>query len=131
MLSMYPAEQYGVRVFKLGADGYLTKDTVSSELITAINKVHMGGKYIGPALAEKLASALSGKTSQTPHEALSDREYQVMCMIGSGKSAKQVALELSISVKTVSTYRTRILKKMKLENNSELPRYVIENRLEE
>jgi DNA-binding NarL/FixJ family response regulator len=129
ILSMYPTEQYGVRVFKLGASGYLTKDVVSDELITAIRKVYMGGRYINPVLAEKLAAALSDKSPQAPHEALSDREYQVLCMIGAGKSTKHIAQELSLSVKTVSTYRTRILEKMKMENNAELTRYVIENRL--
>lgn len=129
MLSMYPEEQYAVRSLRSGASGYLTKDSAPDELISAIRKVSSGGKYVSASLAEKLAHKLGADVEKPLHEALSDREYQVMCMIASGKAVKEIGEELSLSVKTVSTYRSRILDKMRLKGNAELTRYAIDNKL--
>ncbi len=129
MLSMYPEEQYAVRSLRSGASGYLTKDSAPDELVAAIRKVHGGGKYVSESLAEKLALKLGADLETPPHETLSDREYQVMCMIASGKAVKEIGAELSLSVKTVSTYRARILMKMKLKSNADLTRYAIDNKL--
>ena len=129
MLSMYPEEQYAVRSLRSGASGYLTKDSAPDELISAIRKVSSGGKYVSASLAEKLAHKLGADMENPLHEALSDREYQVMCMIASGKTVKEIGEELSLSVKTVSTYRSRILNKMRLKGNAELTRYAIDNKL--
>jgi len=129
MLSMYPEEQYAVRSLRSGASGYLTKDSAPDELISAIRKVSSGGKYVSASLAEKLAHKLGADVEKPLHEALSDREYQVMCMIASGKTVKEIGEELSLSVKTVSTYRSRILNKMHLKGNAELTRYAIDNKL--
>lgn len=129
MLSMYPEEQYAVRSLRSGASGYLTKDSAPDELISAIRKVSSGGKYVSASLAEKLAHKLGADVEKPLHEALSDREYQVMCMIASGKTVKEIGEELSLSVKTVSTYRSRILNKMRLKGNAELTRYAIDNKL--
>ncbi len=129
MLSMYPEEQYAVRSLRSGASGYLTKDSAPDELISAIRKVSSGGKYVSASLAEKLALKLGADVEKPLHEALSDREYQVMCMIASGKAVKEIGEELSLSVKTVSTYRSRILEKMRLKGNAELTRYAIDNKL--
>ena len=129
MLSMYPEEQYAVRSLRSGASGYLTKDSAPDELISAIRKVSSGGKYVSASLAEKLALKLGANVEKPLHEALSDREYQVMCMIASGKTVKEIGEELSLSVKTVSTYRSRILDKMRLKGNAELTRYAIDNKL--
>ncbi len=129
MLSMYPEEQYAVRSLRSGASGYLTKDSAPDELISAIRKVSSGGKYVSASLAEKLAHKLGADGEKPLHEALSDREYQVMCMIASGKTVKEIGGELSLSVKTVSTYRSRILNKMRLKGNAELTRYAIDNKL--
>jgi two-component system, NarL family, invasion response regulator UvrY len=129
ILSIYPEDQYAVRVLKLGAAGYLTKESVPEELITAIRKVAQGRKYISATLAEKLAVDLELNAEKPVHENLSDREYQVLCMISSGKRLKEIAEELSLSIKTISTYRTRILDKMKLRNNAELIRYALQNNL--
>lgn len=129
VLSMYPEEQYAVRALKLGAWGYLTKDSAPEELPKAIDKVMEGGKYISPALAEKLAFDL-GAHNEGP-ETLSHREYQVMRMIASGKTVKQIAEELALSVKTVSTYRVRVLEKMRMKTNAELTHYAVHNRLVE
>jgi len=127
MLSIHPEEHYALRVLKAGASGYLTKESAPDELITAIRRVSQGRKYITLSLAEKLAFDVEHPKEKLPHEMLSEREHKVMCMIGSGKSMKEIASELYLSIKTISTYRTRILKKMNLRNNSELIRYVIEN----
>jgi two-component system invasion response regulator UvrY len=129
VLSMHPEEQYAVRVLKAGAAGYLTKESAPDELITAIRKVSRGRKYVSSTLAEKLAFDLDRDTEKPLHETLSDREYQVMCLIASGKRAKEIAEELYLSVKTVSTYRSRILEKMKMKNNAELTHYAIKHRL--
>jgi DNA-binding NarL/FixJ family response regulator len=125
ILSMHPEEQYAVRSLRAGASGYLTKESAPNELIAAIRKVSSGGKYVTPSLAEKLASDLNLDRDKPLHELLSDREYQVMCLIASGKTVKQVAAEMSLSHKTISTYRARIFEKMKMENNAELTHYAI------
>jgi two-component system, NarL family, invasion response regulator UvrY len=127
ILTIHPESQYALRILKAGASGYLTKESASDELIKAIRKVNAGGKYISPTLAEKIAFALDEETEKLPHETLSDREYQVLCLIGSGKTVSQVADALALSVKTVSTYRTRILEKMHMKNNAELIHYAIQN----
>jgi two-component system invasion response regulator UvrY len=129
VLSIHPEEQYAVRALKAGAAGYLTKGSASEELVAAIRKVSRGGKYISPYLAEKLAFDLETGAEEPLHQTLSDREYQVMCMIASGKTVKEIAEELLLSAKTVSTYRTRILLKMQMKNTAELIRYTLENRL--
>jgi two-component system, NarL family, invasion response regulator UvrY len=129
ILSMHPEEQYAMRVLKAGASGYMNKDTAPGELVLAIQKIVNGGKYISATLAEKLAYEISGDSEKLPHEKLSDREYRVLVMIGAGKSVSQIADELSLSVKTVSTYRSRLLEKMNLHNNADLIRYVIDHNL--
>ena len=129
ILSMYPEEQYAVRALKMGAAGYLTKVSAPDELIKAIKKISAGRKYISSSLAEKLALDLEVDTEKPPHEILSDREFQVMCMIASGKTVKQIAEELFLSMNTISTYRARVLEKMRMKTNSELTRYAIKNRL--
>jgi two-component system, NarL family, invasion response regulator UvrY len=131
ILTIHPESQYALRILKAGASGYLTKASADDDLIRAIRKVHSGGKYISSSLAEKIAFALDEDTSQQPHETLSDREYQVFCLIGTGRTVSQIADELSLSVKTVSTYRSRILEKMHLNNNAELIHYAVQNRLVE
>ena len=129
MLSMYPEEQYAVRALKMGAAGYLTKVSAPDELIKAIKKIATGRKYVSASLAEKLAFNLEIDTEKPLHECLSDREFQVMCMIASGKTVKNIAEKLSLSVNTISTYRFRILDKMIMKTNSELTHYAIKNRL--
>lgn len=129
ILSVHPEDQYAVRALKAGASGYLTKERAPDELITAIRKVSMGGKYITSSLAEKLAFELEVDTEKTPHKTLSDREFQVMCMIAKGRKIKNIAEELFLSPKTVSTYRSRILEKMKMKSNEELTHYAINNHL--
>jgi DNA-binding NarL/FixJ family response regulator len=129
ILSVHPEEQYAVRALKAGASGYLTKERAPDELITAIRKVSMGGKYITSSLAEKLAFELEVDTEKPPHKTLSDREFQVMCMIAKGRTIKNIAEELFLSPKTVSTYRSRILEKMKMKSNEELTHYAINNHL--
>jgi len=125
VLSMHPEDQYGIRVLKAGAGGYLMKSAAPDQLVGAIRKVYRGGKYVSPALAEKMAFGLQTGASGLPHEVLSDREYQVLCMIASGKTVKEIAAELALSEKTVSTYRARILEKMNMKTNSELTHYAI------
>lgn len=129
ILSIHPEEQYAMRALKAGAYGYLTKDSVPNELISAIRKVSMGEKYISLSLTEKLVDNLRVGLDKTPHEVLSNREYQVMLMLASGKSMQEIAKELFLSVKTVSTYKTRILKKMKMKNTFEIIYYAIKNKL--
>ena len=129
ILTVHPEAQYALRILRAGASGYLTKESVSSELITAIRKVHRGGKYISPSLAEKIAFALDTDSEKILHETLSDREYQVMYMIASGKTVTEIAEELNLSVKTISTYRARILEKMNMKTNAELTRYAFQNNL--
>ena len=129
ILSIHPEDQYAVRVLKAGASGYLTKASAPEKLVEAIRKISSGGKYVSSSLAEKLASELSKDYEAMPHESLSDREYQVTCLIASGKTVSEIADELSLSVKTVSTYRTRILEKMNMSSNAELTHYAIKNHL--
>ena len=129
ILTVHPEAQYALRILRAGASGYLTKESVSTELITAIRKVHRGGKYISPSLAEKIAFALDTDSEKMLHETLSDREYQVMYMIASGKTVTEIAEEISLSVKTISTYRARILEKMNMKTNAELTRYAFQNSL--
>ncbi len=129
VLSMYPEEQYAVRVLRAGASGYLTKESAPDELVVAMRKVAQGKKYVSPSLAEKLAFDLEFDAKRPLHEALSDREYQVMCMIASGKTVGEIAEKLNLSAKTISTYRARILEKMNMKNNAELTHYAIQNRL--
>ncbi|HEX7505044.1 MAG TPA: response regulator transcription factor [Syntrophales bacterium] len=129
ILSIYPEEQYAVRAFRDGASGYLTKASTPKELISAIHKVSQGGRYVTEALAEKLTYFLHGDADKTPHEKLSDREYQVMLLIASGKTVTQIADELCLSVKTISTYRRHILEKMQFTTNAEITMYAIQNKL--
>jgi len=129
ILSIHPEDQYGVRVLKAGASGYLTKDSAPDELVQAIRKVHRGGKYISASLAETLVYELVAQSDRPRHETLSDREYQVMTMIASGKTVGEIGEELSLSVKTISTYRTRVLGKMNMRTNAELTQYAIQNQL--
>jgi two-component system invasion response regulator UvrY len=129
ILSMYPEQQFAVRFIRAGAAGYLTKESASEELIEAIRMVSSGKKYITRTLAETLASELETGQEKPPHERLSDREYQVMCMIASGKTVKQIAEQLFLSVYTVRTYRSRILKKMKMKIDTQLTQYAVKNNL--
>jgi two-component system invasion response regulator UvrY len=129
MLSMYPEEQYAVRALRSGASGYLTKESAPDELISAIRKVCGGGRYVSASLAENIAFTIDPKAERSPHESLSDREYEVMCMIASGKAVKDIAQELSLSVKTISTYRSRILVKMNMKTNADVTRYALQNGL--
>lgn len=129
ILSVHPEEQYALRSLRAGASGYLTKQSAPDELIGAIRKVAKGRKYITSSIAEKLAFELEIDARELPHEILSDREYQVMCMIGSGKTVKEIAETLSLSVKTISTHRTHILNKMQMKNNAQLTHYAIKNAL--
>ena len=129
VLSMHPEEQYAVRVLKSGASGYLTKESATDELITAIRKISQGRKYITSSLAERLALGLETDAEKPPHETLSDREYQVLLMIASGKTITQIAKELFLSVKTVSSHRSHILEKMEMKTNAELTHYVIKHNL--
>ena len=129
VLTIHPESQYALRVLKAGASGYIMKSSADDELVRAIKKVCRRGKYISPSFAEKLADQFDSSREELPQERLSDREYQVMLLIASGKTVSDIADELSLSVKTVSTYRSRILEKMNMKNNAELMRYVLENRL--
>jgi two-component system invasion response regulator UvrY len=126
MLSMYPERQYAVRAFRAGAAGYLTKESVPGELVAALGKVARGERYVSQSLAEALTAQLGGLAGQAPREALSDREDQVMRLLAAGKTVTQIAQALSPSVKTVSTYRTRVLEKLGLETTAELMRYAME-----
>jgi two-component system, NarL family, invasion response regulator UvrY len=129
VLSMYPEEQYAIRAIKAGAAGYITKGSASEELLEAIRKVSQGGRYIGTSIAEKLLFDLDSEAESQPHERLSDREYQILCMIARGKTVSEIALELFLSVKTVSTHRTHILDKMRMKSNAELTNYAIKHNL--
>ncbi|MCC7201853.1 MAG: response regulator transcription factor [Nitrospirae bacterium] len=129
IISMHPEEQYAVAALKTGASGYLTKGSVPDELLTAIRRVSTGRKYISSSLAEKLASDLNKSGEKPAHDTLSDREYQVMVMLASGKSTGDIARQLSLSLPTISTYRSRILRKINLKNNAELIHYAIKNNL--
>jgi two-component system invasion response regulator UvrY len=129
ILTMHPEDQYAVRVLKAGASGYLTKDSASEEVAIAIKKILAGGTYISAALAENLASNLHAPSQKLPHDRLSDREYQILRMIGIGKSVKEIAYELSLSIKTISTYRARVLAKLKFKGNADVIRYAMRDRL--
>jgi len=129
VLSMHPQEQYAVRALKLGASGYLTKDTASEELLIAIRKIAAGGKYISLSMAENIALYIDDETVGQGHASLSKREFEIMIMLANGKSLLEIGNELFISNKTVSTYRTRIMAKMEMTKNTELTKYCMENQL--
>lgn len=129
VLSMHPENQFAVRVLKRGAAGYMTKESAPEELVGAIKKVLAGGRYVSTSLAEKLATYVSSDSQKPAQELLSDREFQVLRLIASGKIVSEIAKELSLSVKTISTYRTRILEKMGLRNNAELMHYAMQHQL--
>lgn len=129
VLSVHPEDQFGVRSLRAGAAGYLTKERTPEELVEAIRQVHSGGRYITPALAESLAFHLGTNVDAPPHELLSDREFEVLGLLGSGKSVTEIAAHLTLSPKTVSTYKARILEKLKLKNPAALIRYTLEHGL--
>jgi len=129
ILSMHPQEQYALRAIKLGASGYLTKDTASEELLLAVKKVSEGGKYISQSLAESIAFNMDRDSQKQKHEKLSSREFEIMIKLAKGKSLQEIGNELFISNKTVSTYRSRILEKMEFNKNAELTIFCIENKL--
>jgi DNA-binding NarL/FixJ family response regulator len=129
VLSMYPEEWHAVQVLRAGGAGYLSKETATEELMTAIRKVVKGGRYVSPALAEKLASGLAPDRARAPHETLSDREYRVLWLLASGKPISKIAQEMFLSPSTISTYRTRILRKLGLANNAQLVQYAIQHQL--
>lgn len=128
-LSAHPEDQFAVRALKAGAAGYMTKESAPEELVKAVRKILAGGRYVSSTLAEKLASTVGADATRTPHETLSDREYEVMCRIASGKTVTEIAGELSLSAKTISTYRARILEKLGVKNSAEITRYAIQNGL--
>jgi DNA-binding NarL/FixJ family response regulator len=129
IMSMHPEDQYALRVLKAGASGYLGKDTIHDDLIRAIQTVRLGKKFITPSIAEKLAEAFNADAEQMLHESLSDREFDVLKLLASGKSVSEIAEQLSLSVTTVSTYRSRIMKKMNMHSNADLTRYALEKGL--
>jgi DNA-binding NarL/FixJ family response regulator len=129
VLSMYPEDQYAVRLLKAGAAGYLTKESAPEQLVSAIRTVAAGRKYISPTVAELLASKISRDTEQPLHAALSDREFEILRLIASGMTPTDIAAQLRLSVKTVSTYRVRLLEKMQLKNNAELTHYAVKHGL--
>ena len=129
VLSMYPEDQYALRVLRAGAAGYLTKDSAAAELVKAIRQVVRGGRYVSACLAEKLAFEIGTDARRLPHETLSDREFQVLGLLAAGKSVKEIAAELSLSAKTVSTYRARLLEKMHLRTTAELMYYALQHHL--
>jgi DNA-binding NarL/FixJ family response regulator len=129
ILSMYPQEQYAIRALKLGASGYLTKETAYEELLIAVKRISEGGKYISPSLAENLALFLDKDSVEKKHDLLSKREFEIMIKLANGKALNDIGNELLISIKTVSTYRTRIMEKMELTKNAELAKYCMENKL--
>ena len=129
VLSMYPEDRYALRLLRAGAAGYLNKESAPEELVGALRKVAAGGRYVSAALGEKLALALSGSGEAPAHDKLSDREYQIMWLLASGKTVGEIARQLFLSANTVSTYRTRILRKMNVRNNAELMRYAIRHQL--
>ncbi len=129
ILSMYPEDQYAVRTIRAGASGYLSKESAPEELVQAIQTIIAGGEYISSTVADQLVQYARHEDDQPPHKYLSDREYQVLCLIASGKELKDISQELSLSPKTVSTYRTRLLLKMNMKTNAELTHYAIQNGL--
>jgi len=129
ILSVQPEDRFAIRLLKSGASGYITKESAPDDLVKAVRKVHSGGKYITPVLAEKLAFDLDIDTDKPLHEKLSDREFQIFELIGAGKSISEIAKTLSLSQSTVHTYRTRILDKMAMSSNAEIIHYAIKNKL--
>lgn len=129
IMSMYPEDQYALRVLKAGASGYLEKETIHENIIKAIQTVQLGKKFITPSIAEKLANAFNDNAQKQPHELLSDREFDVFKLLASGKSVSEIASQLSLSTTTVSTYRARVLEKMGIRSNAELTRYALEKKL--
>jgi two-component system, NarL family, invasion response regulator UvrY len=129
ILTMHSAQQYAIRAIKAGAAGFLTKESAPDKLIDAVRKIASGGRYVSTELAETLASVLAGEASGEPHERLSDREFEILKMLASGKTVSQVASQLALSVKTISTHRTRLLKKMNMKTNAELTHYAVRNGL--
>lgn len=129
IMSMYPEDQYALRVLKAGAAGYLGKESIHDEIIRAVQTVLLGKKFITPSVAEKLANAYRDDTGQQPHELLSDREFDVFKLLAAGKSVSEIATQLSLSSTTVSTYRARIIEKMNLRSNAALTRYAIEKKI--
>jgi two-component system invasion response regulator UvrY len=129
ILSMFPEEAFALRALKAGADGYLTKESAAKDLVAALRKIADGRKYVSDALSQKLADTVSGDAGRAPHENLSDREFQIFQMIGSGKTVTNIAAELNVSVSTVNTHRTHILEKMGMHTNAELIHYAMENKL--
>ena len=129
IMSMYPEEQYALRVLKAGASGYLGKESIHDHIISAIQTVQLGKKFITPSVAEKLADAVRDDAGQDPHELLSDREFDVFKLLAGGKSVSEIAAQLSLSTTTVSTYRTRIMGKMNIKTNAELTRYALERKI--
>jgi two-component system, NarL family, invasion response regulator UvrY len=129
IISAFPQEEYALRAFKLGASGYVSKESASDEVFGAVRKALAGGRYVTPLLAEKLAATLAGDAPLTPHEGLSNREMEVLRLIAAGKTIKEVAAELNLSEKTVGTYRLRLSKKMGLSTNVELARYALQHKL--
>ncbi|HEY6193277.1 MAG TPA: response regulator transcription factor [Bacteroidota bacterium] len=129
ILSMHPEDRFATRVLKTGASGYVTKESAPEELVKAIRKVHRGGKYVSNSLAEKLAEEIDTSAVRRPHESLSDREFQILRMIAAGKKAREIAHQLSLSVRTVNTYRTRLLQKMHMKSTAELIHYALEQKL--
>ena len=129
VLSIHSADHYSVRALKAGASGYLTKDAAPNELVAAVQQLLLGKKYITPAVAEKLADTVQGNQASVPHETLSDREFEVLLLIAKGHSISEIAERLSLSVTTISTYRARVIEKMKLKSNADLIIYALENKL--
>lgn len=129
VLSMHPEDQFAIRILRAGASGYITKESAPEELVEALRKVCSGGKYVSPQLAERLAVFIEDDNTRAPHERLSDREFQILRMLALGKTVTEVADELLLSVKTVSTYRSRVLEKMKMTTNAELTRYALQSGL--
>lgn len=129
ILSSHPEDQYAIRAIRAGASGYLTKDCISDNLVAAIRKILSKGKFISEALAEKLINEIDINHDKPLHQSLSDREYSVLCLIASGKSVSDIAKQMSLSVKTISTYRARILEKLNMKNNAEITHYAIFNKL--
>jgi len=129
VLSMHPEDQYAIRVLNAGASGYINKDSAQEELIVAMNKVLNGKKYISSRVAEQMAEAIDDNSNKAPHETLSDREFDVLKMLASGKAVSEIADMLSLSSTTISTYRARILEKMKMKSNADITRYALENQL--
>jgi len=129
ILSMFPEDQYAVRTLRAGAAGYLNKESAPEELVLAIRKILHGGEYISSSVADELVFYARNKDDQQLHKYLSDREYQVLCLIASGKEVKEISTELSLSAKTISTYRARLLEKMNMKTNAEITHYAIQNGL--